>query len=161
MFFSSILSLLNEIPLTSFTQGADLNQHLDEATCERWKRLETFLHKVYVFICPYSWFLWGAKVENFIPWPRVYDYTESWQSQDIVQKHLQTVRAVFAVKMAQLSYMHFTSERTLGGELKWLALAARNRLTMWKVNNFRSSSICSNVVNEGLFERAGLIINAN
>lgn len=160
MRFEGILAPLSSFSVTSYTEGSELRFRLDEATCARWTALENLLWLVFNAINKHSWVLWGELIVGFMPWPRNYDYHGSWATEVIARNHLQTVQAVFVVKLAQLSYMHYTCEKANNNEPKWLTSAKSFGIDTQQLNDFLSSPICTNLIHGSEVERAGMVIKA-
>lgn len=158
MRFEGILAPLSSFPVTSYTEGSELRFRLDKATCARWTALENLLWLVFNAINKHSWVLWGELIVGFMPWPRNYDYHGSWATEVIARNHLRTVQAVFVVKLAQLSYMHYTCEKANNNEPKWLTLAKSFGIDTRQLNDFLSSPICTNLIHGSEMEKAGMVI---
>lgn len=109
----------------------------------------------------YAWVLFDVTVTDLIQWPSVYGYDGWWADRKTARNHLQTVRAVFQVKLTTLTLVNFLCGKGANDEPKWVATAHRYGLSTKEVNDFLESSAGSNHLRGPQAERVGLIIDAN
>jgi hypothetical protein len=156
--FDGFLTPLNNIELEEIVINETSTWRLDRSLLAEWKKIEATLYRASCVLN--SMVLMDLDVNvasEVIPWPSVYEYSRVFPSRKTAMSAMRSVRAVFMLKVAKLSYLDLVDSKLSS---TWLDVAEEKRLlSLSDTNSIRLSSICTKLVVTPNTERVGMIID--
>jgi hypothetical protein len=157
-FFDSFLAPLNQIIVEPFVVNEKPMWRLPEASAMEWFKIEFLLMRCSRALNAVVWLhLDVDATTETVPWPSAYGIDRAFPQRKMALGALRTVRAVFLLQVAWLSFMNFLNS---SASTNWLDKAVSDQgLTFDEMNAVRRSIICNNSLSGSSIERVGLIID--
>jgi hypothetical protein len=156
--FDGFLTPLNNIELEEIVINKKSTWRLNKSLFAEWDKIEATLirasHVLDSMVLPH---LNMDVTSKSIPWPSVYEYHRDFPNRKTAMSAIRSVRAVFMLKIAKLSYLDFVNSKS---SPTWLDVAEDQRLLpLSDINSIRLSSICTRMIVTPNTERVGMIID--
>jgi hypothetical protein len=157
--FNGFLGPLNRIDVTYRDSNGRRGWGLDECLLEEWRKIEQILIRAMMFLS--SLVLIHLELDvgsRTVPWPSMYEYDRLFPSRSKAMSAMRSVRAVFMLKIASLTYLTAVNSKV---SMSWLDTAClRQKLSLDDINYLQNCMICNKLVADPDIKRVGLIINA-
>jgi hypothetical protein len=157
-FFNGFLDPLNRIDLTYRDSNGRRGWGLDERQLEEWRKIEQILIRAMMYLS--SLVLVHLELDvgsRTVPWPSMYEYDRLFPSRSNAMSAMRSVRAVFMLKIASLTYLTAVNSKV---SMSWLDTAClKQKLSLDDINLLQSCMICNNLVADPDIKRVGLIID--
>jgi hypothetical protein len=156
--FDRFLDPLNCIDVTYRDSNGRRGWGLDEHLLGEWRKIEDILIRAVMFISSLVLVHLDLDVGSCtVPWPSTYEYNRLFPSRNKAMFAMRSVRAVFMLKIASLTYLTAVNSKV---SMSWLDTAClRQKLTLDDINYLQSCMICNKFVADPDMKRVGLIIN--